>query len=359
MVSCSVLTVNIGVVLAKTEESFGNLRLKIYLCHIIHLFSYQYAIKKYLLLIFVILIHSFAVLADNVKDTYLFRKVDYQLGLSNSAVLSLFQDNEGLMWFGTYDGVNCYDGKSMEVFRSDFSEQKTLSNNVIHSIQQADSSCLWITTHLGANRFSKDSRQVICNYEFGGDFVIHSNPKGNTWALGYGWISYYNTHHRRFVNVPMPDIHMLKVDTRAFVTDEGELYLFPYQSGDLYRFSLSSFDQDTLSTRLDVTPSRFHSKTIEYVCYQNGVFCFYDSDKDLFVYDISRKSKIYIRNIGDMVRKYGTISGIVPFHEDIMVAFQTNGLIRLRMSQKYAEEVVNRIYGFLPSIMIPDREYCG
>ena len=53
MVSCSVLTVNIGGVLAKTEESVGNLRLKIYLCHIIHLFSYQYAMKKYLLLIFV------------------------------------------------------------------------------------------------------------------------------------------------------------------------------------------------------------------------------------------------------------------------------------------------------------------
>lgn len=60
-----------------------------------------------------------------------------------------------------------------------------------------------------------------------------------------------------------------------------------------------------------------------------------------------------------MVRKYGTISGIVPFHEDIMVAFQTNGLIRLRMSQKYAEEVVNRNIRILPSIMIPDREYCG
>ena len=44
------------------------------------------------------------------------------------------------MWFGTYDGVNCYDGKGIEVFRSDFSMKKTLSNNVIHSIQQADSS---------------------------------------------------------------------------------------------------------------------------------------------------------------------------------------------------------------------------
>ena len=91
-----------------------------------------------LILFFVTLICSLVSLADSVKDAYLFQKVDYQQGLSNSAVLCLFQDNEGLMWFGTYDGVNCYDGKSMDVYRSDFSEQKTLSNNVIHSIQQAD-----------------------------------------------------------------------------------------------------------------------------------------------------------------------------------------------------------------------------
>lgn len=118
--------------------------------------------------------------ADKGRETYFFRTVDYQQGLSNSAVMSIFQDNEGLMWFGTYDGANCYDGKNMEVFRSDFSHQKTLSNNIVHSIQQADSSCLWVTTHSGANRFSKDSRQIIANYDFGGDFVIHSNQKGNT-----------------------------------------------------------------------------------------------------------------------------------------------------------------------------------
>lgn len=252
--------------------------------------------KTHLVLFLTMLISSLTVNANNEKDTFLFRKVDYQQGLSNSAVLSLFQDNEGLMWFGTYDGVNCWDGKTMEVFRSDFSEQKTLSNNVIHSIQQADSSCLWITTHLGANRFSKDSRQVISNYEFKGDFVIHSNQVGNTWVLGYDWIAYYNTYHHRFVQIQVPAIKMLRVDVRAFVTDEGELYLFPYESGDLYRFSLSAFDTDTLSTRLTVVPSHFHSKPIQHVCYQNGVFCFYDSDYDLFVYDISRKSKIYTSN---------------------------------------------------------------
>ena len=99
-----------------------------------------------------IMMGSLAAVADN--DTYFFSKVDYQQGLSNSAVLCLFQDNVGLMWFGTYDGVNCWDGKTMEVFRSDFSESKTLSNNVIHSISQADNSCLWISTHLGVDRKS-------------------------------------------------------------------------------------------------------------------------------------------------------------------------------------------------------------
>ena len=110
---------------------------------------------------FVLLIYSLVCQADGGKDSYIFRKVDYQQGLSNSAVLCLFQDNTGLMWFGTYDGVNCYDGRSMEVFRSDFSAPKALSNNVIHSIQQADNNCLWVSTHLGINRLSQDTRQVV------------------------------------------------------------------------------------------------------------------------------------------------------------------------------------------------------
>ena len=288
-----------------------------------------------------ILLSLFCSLFADEQD-YIFSKIDYQQGLSNSAVLCLFQDNTGLMWFGTYDGVNCYDGKGMEVYRSDFSENKTLSNNIISYIQQADSNCLWIATNLGASRFSSHSRQVVGSYEFDGDYVLHSNQKGNTWALGYNWISYYNTHHRRFIQVPKPDVVMLNADYRAFVTDDGDLYMFPYASGDFYRFSLNTFDQDSIATQLTITPTNFHPKPIEYIFYQNGVFCFYDSDKDLYVHDISRKSKIYIRNIAGMVKKYGDIKGIIPFYEDIIIAFRTNGLIRLRTSKKYEEEIIDQ-----------------
>ena len=57
--------------------------------------------------------------------------INHLQGLSNSAVLSILQDNQGLMWFGTYDGLNCYDGRTIDVFRTDFSKGRTLDNNII------------------------------------------------------------------------------------------------------------------------------------------------------------------------------------------------------------------------------------
>ena len=172
--------------------------------------------KIRLILSFVLLIYSLVCQADGGKDSYIFRKVDYQQGLSNSAVLCLFQDNTGLMWFGTYDGVNCYDGRNMEVFRSDFSAPKALSNNVIHSIQQADNNCLWISTHLGINRLSQDSRQVVGYYDFTDDYYLHSNSKGNTWVVSHGGIFYYNTSYKRFVQIKNLKVPVEDMDKRAF-----------------------------------------------------------------------------------------------------------------------------------------------
>ena len=298
--------------------------------------------KMRLIFPFVLLIYSLICQADGGKDSYIFRKVDYQQGLSNSAVLCLFQDNTGLMWFGTYDGVNCYDGRSMEVFRSDFSAPKALSNNVIHSIQQADNNCLWISTHLGINRLSQDSRQVVGYYDFTDDYYLHSNSKGNTWVVSHGGIFYYNTSYKRFVQIKNLKVPVEDMDKRAFVTDDGVLWIFTQQTGELLQVSQDAFDCDTLSIHSTVSSTNFHAKPIEDVFYQNGVLCFIDSEHDLYVYDISRQSKIYIRNLSSLVQKYGTIAGIALFYEDIIIGFRTNGLVRLRTSQKYKEEVVDR-----------------
>lgn len=89
--------------------------------------------------------------------------------------------------------------------------------------------------------------------------------------------------------------------------------VFPSNTGSLQQFSLDSFEQDTFTNKVTTTLTDFHAKPIDDVFYQNGIFVFIDRDRDLFVYDISRKSKIYIRNISSLMEKYGDIMGIVPF----------------------------------------------
>lgn len=118
--------------------------------------------------------------------------INHLQGLSNSAVLSILQDNQGLMWFGTYDGLNCYDGRTIEVFRTDFSKGRTLDNNIISRIQVAGNDKLWVQSFLGINLFSTDSLSVIDNYIFPNEeTIVYSNRKGDSWVLGKRNLYYY------------------------------------------------------------------------------------------------------------------------------------------------------------------------
>jgi AraC-like DNA-binding protein/ligand-binding sensor domain-containing protein len=283
-------------------------------------------------------------LGNGGGEAYLFSKIDYQQGLSNSAVLCLFQERSGVMWFGTYDGMNCYDSRNMEVYRSDFRANGTLSNNIIHSIGQADGRNLWVTTHLGVNRFSLDSRRVTRNdYEFSGNYYLYSNSRGNTWVINETGVYYYDVPRQRFVKVPgVPSLFSDDMDRRAFVADDGSLWQFLPHTGKLRRFSPECFSAADPHEGVTVTTTDFHPKAIANCFYQNGIVCFVDQAQDLYMYDIARHSQLFIRNIGALAGHYGAITGITPFGNDIMLAFRTNGLVRLRASERYKEEVVDR-----------------
>ena len=297
--------------------------------------------KTRLVILLIILINALTAIANNEKDTYFFSKVDYQQGLSNSAVLCLFQDNVGLMWFGTYDGLNCYDGKTMEVFRSDLYKKNTLSNNIIYSIQQADSNCLWIATHFGIDRFFLGSRKVVRHYEYPVGYEILSNSKGNTWLLMQNEVYYYNIRYKEFIKVNTPRMPVGDLKERSFVDDKGVLWILPENAKQACSFSVSSYDQERKdAVRANSFP--LHSKPVKRTFYQNGILCFVDQDSDLYVYDVQRESKIYIRNIALLEERYGAMNHIIPFFDDIIVIFPTNGIFKLKASQKYAESLIEQ-----------------
>lgn len=122
---------------------------------------------QFWIFLFVLVHLSQSVLA--AQEDYTLLKIGQAQGLSNSAVLSLYQDNQGFIWFGTYDGLNHFDGKTMEVFRADAATGKRLLNNVINHINAADSNCLWISTNLGVDRFSVKEKKVVGRFEMSKD----------------------------------------------------------------------------------------------------------------------------------------------------------------------------------------------
>lgn len=75
-------------------------------------------------------------------------------GLSNSAINTIFQDSEGFLWFGTWDGLNRYDGAGFTQYRCDRDEWG-LSHQIIRSIDEEGTDYLWITTDYGINRLNK------------------------------------------------------------------------------------------------------------------------------------------------------------------------------------------------------------
>ena len=268
------------------------------------------------------------------RDDYIFSEVDHRQGLSHSSVICIYKDDSELMWFGTYDGVNCFDGKQMETFRTDFSQARSqsLGNNVIFGIAKADGDNLWISTRFSVVRFSRADRAVVANYGVSPDACLRSDSRGDTWLVDTDSVSFYNTRRGRFEGLERLGLHLSDPASHSFVTRDGELWLFPdSDAGDLYKIAVDGFDREAGPATPTVSKQRFHHKPVESLFYHDDTsFCFIDSDKNLYIYDVWRQTKVFIRNIDSLLARYGPIVGIVPFYEDFVIAFRTNGLVRLK-----------------------------
>ena len=89
-------------------------------------------------------------------------------GLSNNAVRCVFQDHKGFMWFGTYDGLNRYDGNSFKVYRNNFSDSTSLVNNWVLTLNEDGQQRLWVGTRQGLNIYNAVSEKFsILRYQVG------------------------------------------------------------------------------------------------------------------------------------------------------------------------------------------------
>lgn len=77
------------------------------------------------------------------------RYLGIEHGLSNNSVICVYQDHNGFMWFGTFDGLNRYDGYEFKVFRNRVGDSTSLIDNTVYSIQGDKKQNLWIAGRKG------------------------------------------------------------------------------------------------------------------------------------------------------------------------------------------------------------------
>ena len=81
--------------------------------------------------------------------------LDISDGLSNNSVMTIYQDSYGFMWFGTYDGLNRYDGYDFKVYRNNINNKNSLSFNTIYVIEGDSKNNIWVGGANGACVFDR------------------------------------------------------------------------------------------------------------------------------------------------------------------------------------------------------------
>lgn len=91
-----------------------------------------------------------------LSQNFRFETLNSDNGLSQNTVLSILQDSRGFLWFGTYDGLNRYDGYSFKVYKIEKGNPKSIQGQTFRSIVEDKNGNLWIASVGGGlNRYNR------------------------------------------------------------------------------------------------------------------------------------------------------------------------------------------------------------
>lgn len=100
-------------------------------------------------------------------QSHKFRHYGVESGMSSNTIFKILQDRDGLMWFGTNDGLTRFDGFSMKTWRNNPSDTCSLGNNTVYALEEDNLGTLYVGTENGLYAFDKDeeSFREILNTE--------------------------------------------------------------------------------------------------------------------------------------------------------------------------------------------------
>ncbi|MDR2622227.1 MAG: response regulator, partial [Dysgonamonadaceae bacterium] len=125
---------------------------------------------KHLLLLLFLLCSGFAHTAPVPAVNYRFMHITGREGLPHQQIEALMQDDKGMLWIGTRNGLSRYDGYNIVSYFNQADNPHSLSQNFVRAIYQDSKKRIWIGTYKGICRYRPATDDFQC-YELSGSAI--------------------------------------------------------------------------------------------------------------------------------------------------------------------------------------------
>ena len=226
-------------------------------------------------------------------------------GLSNSSITTLLQSSNGLMWFGTWDGLNMYNSREVKIFKPSPTDKTSISNNIIRDIIEESPHYLWIATDFGINRLNVENmtfERFFVNRRNGNSIVENSyliakNTKNQLFAYVYrDKIYYYDKDKNEFKPLTIDQDVIIK---KMFFDKNDRLWIVTDENV-LMKIEFNVYDR-TPEIRTTVSHFDAFPENIQSVFYIEDKLVFQNAGHNVFVFDIETRS----------LKKYPAVPGTI------------------------------------------------
>ncbi len=223
-------------------------------------------------------------------------------GLSSNLVNKIYKDSRGFMWFGTWNGLDRYDGYRITEYRHDNSDPESISANAIFSIAEDSEGNIWVGTNYGISRYNReagtfttflhdpeDSGSISSDYtDFGiiaadkaGDIIIATDKGFDKYIPENGTFQHYKVPGSK------RELRYAKHSDRIwFISDKYFLENFDPGTGKIKRFPSSRNDNDMIMSLTEDSEGNI------WLCRKKGILEKFNPETEKFLsYDISNYSK--------------------------------------------------------------------
>lgn len=263
----------------------------------------------------------------NSEANYFIEQLDNTKGLSNSSVNTIFQDSENLLWIGTWDGLNRYDGSNFKIFRPELNNENSLSNQVILKIGEDYTGKIWVLTMHGINQYDK-KKNIFKRYYFSrknapplteSEFNIAFDSSKKVFCMVKDWgIGFFDgTNFQLLKANNLPKISVKKMEFLS----TGELLVL-FENNQLFKVVFNTIDDNLTISKIELISNNIR----EFGILVNQKICIISNTGNSEIFSLIDNSKQKISGISIHKIIGNTTEGLVAYNKSEYFLIKSKGI---------------------------------